>query len=142
MDPPLPSLTAKWHKDTYPAISPSNPSNSAKGRTVVVTGAGAGIGREIAKAYAEAGAEHVALLGRTQKTLNETQEIIHGQSPDTKVTVHIADVADEDAIRGVANELNGWDILILNAGFAGPHGPIAEAKLSDWWRVYEVSHVH
>ena len=139
MDPPLPSMTAKWHKDTYAAISPSNPTNSAKGRTVVVTGAGVGIGREIAKAYAEAGAKHVALLGRTQKTLDETQGIIHEQSPATKVTIHIADVADEDAIRGAADRLSGWDILILNAGISGPHVPIAKANLADWWRVYEVS---
>lgn len=138
MIPPYPSLTAEWHNDTYDAISPSNPAVSAKERTVVITGAGAGIGREIAKAYAEAGAAHVAVLGRTQKTLDETKSIINQQSPDTQVTTHIADVADEEAVQKAATELKGWDVLILNAGVTARPTPIAEAKLADWWRVFEV----
>ncbi len=140
MKAPFPSLTAEWHHDTYDAISPTNSVVSAKGKTVVVAGGGAGIGREIAKAYAEAGAAQVAILGRTQKTLDETKSIINEQSPDTKVTIHVADVADEEAVGNAARDLKGWDILILNAGILAKPGTIAESKLADWWRVYEVCH--
>lgn len=138
MKPPFPSLTAEWHDDTHHAISPTNPSVSAKGKTVVVTGGGSGIGRETAKAYAEAGAAHVAILGRTQKTLDETKSIINEQSPDTKVTTHVVDVADEEAVREAAKDLNGWEVLILNAGISAHPAPIADTTLADWWRVYEV----
>ncbi|KAL8895273.1 MAG: hypothetical protein Q9207_008235 [Kuettlingeria erythrocarpa] len=139
MKAPFPSLTAEWHTDTYDAISPTKPVVSAKGKTVVVTGGGAGIGREIAKAYAEAGAAQVAILGRTQKTLDETKSIINEQSPDTKVTIHVADVADEEAVGNAARDLKGWDILILNAGVLAKPSTIAETKLADWWRVYETN---
>ncbi|KAL8650691.1 MAG: hypothetical protein Q9210_003684 [Variospora velana] len=139
MKAPLPSLTAEWHNNTYDAISPTNPAISAKGKTVVVTGGGAGIGRETAKAYAEAGAAHVAVLGRTQKTLDETRSIISEHSPDTEVTAHVVDVGDEEAVGKVAMDLRGWEVLILNAGILAHPGPIAETKLADWWRVYETN---
>ncbi|KAL8748535.1 MAG: hypothetical protein Q9184_007230, partial [Pyrenodesmia sp. 2 TL-2023] len=138
MKSPFPSLTAEWHNDTYDAISPTNPTVSANWKTVVITGGGVGIGRETAKAYAEAGAAHVAVLGRTQKTLDETKSIINDQSPDTKVTTHLADVADEDAVGKAAVELKGWDILILNAGILAYPAPITQTTLADWWRVHEV----
>lgn len=38
MQPPMPSATATWHNDTYPAISPSRPEVSAKGKTIVILG--------------------------------------------------------------------------------------------------------
>lgn len=37
-EPPFPSLTKTWHTASYPAISPSRPELSAKGKTVVITG--------------------------------------------------------------------------------------------------------
>lgn len=138
MKPPFPSLTAEWHNDTYDAISPTNPTLSAKGKTVVVTGGSQGIGGEIARAYAEAGAAHVAILGRTQKTLDETKSTINEHSPNTKVTTHVADIADEEAVARAAMDLRGWDVLVLNAGTTAHPAPISETKLADWWRVYEV----
>ncbi|KAF1953536.1 hypothetical protein CC80DRAFT_551184 [Byssothecium circinans] len=54
MEPPYPCPTATWHNDTYSAIDPSKPELSQKGKTVVITGAGSGIGRETAIAFAKA----------------------------------------------------------------------------------------
>lgn len=138
MQPPFPSLTSEWHNDTYNAISPSNPSLSVKGKTIVITGGGAGIGRETAKAYAEAGAAQVAILGRTQRTLSETKSIIDAQSPATKVTTHVVDVADEETVGKTATEIRGWDVLILNAGVGSEPTTIEKSNLGHWWRAYEV----
>ncbi|KAK6953565.1 hypothetical protein Daesc_005870 [Daldinia eschscholtzii] len=63
--------TGTWHNDPYATISPQRPELSAAGKTAVVTGAGSGIGRETARAFAAAGAKHVPLLGRTGVLLNE-----------------------------------------------------------------------
>ena len=140
MKPPedFPSLTAEWHNDTYPSIDPSNPALSAKGKTVIVTGGGRGIGPEFARAFAQAGAAHVALLGRTQGTLTKAKDAIGVDFPSTKVTTHAADVADEVAVRKAAEEVGPWDVLILNAGLASRLAPIADIGLDEWWKVFEV----
>ena len=138
MKAPFPSFTAEWHNDTYRAISPQNPLLTVKGKTIVITGGGAGIGRETAKAYAEAGAAQVAILGRTQKTLSETKSIIDAQSPTTEVTTHIVDVADEETVGKTATEIGGWDVLILNAGVGSAPATIEKSNLGHWWRAYEV----
>lgn len=73
----------------------------------MITGGSAGIGRETAKAYAEASATHVAVLGRTQRTLSETKSIVEAQSPETEVSTLITDVADEAAVRKAAAAIGG-----------------------------------
>ena len=140
MKPPeaYPSLPADWHNDTYPSIDPSNPALSAKGKTVIVTGGGRGIGPEFARAFAQAGAAHVALLGRTQGTLTKAKDDIGADFPSTKVTTHAADVADEVAVKKAAEEVGPWDVLILNAGLASRLAPIADIGLDEWWKVFEV----
>lgn len=37
-------LTKSMHRDVYPAIDPTNPALSAKGKIVIITGAGGGLG--------------------------------------------------------------------------------------------------
>ncbi len=37
-------LTKSMHRDLYPAIEPTNPALSAKGKVIIITGAGGGIG--------------------------------------------------------------------------------------------------
>ena len=138
MKAPLPSLTAEWHNTTYDAISPTRPELSAVKKTVVVTGAGTGIGRETIRAYAAAGAAHVALLGRTLATLSETQKILEAEFPSVKISTHVADTADEAAVDKAAAEIGSWDVLILNAGIAIKKASFDKTSVSDWWRVFEV----
>lgn len=52
----FPSLTKAWHNASYPAISPSNTALSVAGKTIFITGGGAGIGLATARAFAAAGA--------------------------------------------------------------------------------------
>jgi hypothetical protein len=66
MKPPYPAPVTEWHNDTYDAINPQRPELSQAGKIVVITGAGSGIGREIAHAFAEAGASSMHILGRTK----------------------------------------------------------------------------
>ena len=37
-------LTKSMHRDIYPAVEPTNPQLSAKGKTIIITGAGGGLG--------------------------------------------------------------------------------------------------
>ena len=94
-----------------------------KGRVVLITGAGRGIGRALAHAFAEAGAK-VALLGKTKKNLLEVQRELKELGAATVGLA--ADVSDESAVsRAVAaaeQQLGPVDVLVNNAGvFALAH---------------------
>jgi len=86
-------------------------------RVVLVTGAGRGIGRAIAHAFAAEGA-HVALMGRTKKNLLEVQKEL--KPTGVKTVVLPGDVSDEGTVsRCVAaaeQALGPIDVLVNNAG--------------------------
>jgi 3-oxoacyl-[acyl-carrier protein] reductase len=96
-----------------------------KDRVVLVTGAGRGIGRAIAVAFAREGA-HVALQGRTKKNLVDAQKEIAKLGGSVKTLVLPGDVAEEGVVaRSVAaaeQQLGPIDVLVNNAGIfaAGP----------------------
>lgn len=139
MKPPFPSLTEAYHSTSYDAISPTRHELSVAHKTIVVTGGGRGLGPEIARAYAAAGASHVVLLGRTQATLSQTAEKIEKEFPSVSVTTHTADVADEAAVGKAAEKVGKWDVLILNAGVLAEPRSVAESDPTDWWRVFETN---
>lgn len=117
MHPPFPSPVAEWHNDTYDAIQPTRAELSQAGRTVIVTGAGSGIGREVAAAFAQAGASTIHIIGRTKSALEETKHIVESQYANTNVTVHAADLVDGATLVAVAKSIGRWDVLVANAGY-------------------------
>lgn len=95
-------------------------------RVVLVTGAGRGIGKALARAFAAEGA-HVGLMGKTKKNLTEVQKELRaeqkaGRMPEVKTAVLAGDVSDEgDVARCVAaaeQALGPVDVLVNNAGIA------------------------
>lgn len=104
-----------------------------EGKTAWVTGAGTGIGRAIAIAFAAEGAK-VALTGRREAPLKETAELMQGQAQI--VPADLTDPAQvERATRAVAQGIGGPDILVNNAGVNGPVLPSWDYPLADWDRV-------
>ena len=88
-----------------------------KGKTVIITGGGRGIGREMAKSFAERGA-NLALFDLNQADLDETARLCaaHGVTARgyiVNVTQEAAVAAGMDA---VAADFGGIDVLINNAG--------------------------
>ena len=140
MKAPYPSLTENWHNTSYDAISPARHELSVANKTVIVTGGGRGLGPEIARAFAVAGASHVVLIGRTQTTLSQTAEKIEKEFSSVSVSTHAADIADEAAMGRVAETVKNWDVLILNAAvLSTPPQTIGKSEVADWWRIFEVS---
>lgn len=90
---------------------------SLEGKTVWVTGAGSGIGRACAMAFAEAGAK-LALTGRRGDALEETKGLL---AAGTKAIVVPGDLGREDgaavAHKAVVDGLGDPDILLNNAGW-------------------------
>jgi NAD(P)-dependent dehydrogenase (short-subunit alcohol dehydrogenase family)/uncharacterized protein (DUF952 family) len=111
-----------------------------KGRVAIITGGGRGIGRAIAIGLASAGAS-VAVVARSQDQVAETADRI-AQAGGRAVAVP-ADVSDPEAaqrmVREVERALGPADLLVNNAGAAGPIGPTWEVDPGDWWRCLEVN---
>jgi gluconate 5-dehydrogenase len=99
---------------------------SLKGRVALVTGGGRGLGLEIARALAEAGA-HVIITGRTAATLEDAVAAIAKAGGSAEAAAF--DIADRDAQRdtlaGIEKRHGRLDILVNNVG-ARDRRPLAE----------------
>ncbi|ROV92775.1 hypothetical protein VMCG_09089 [Cytospora schulzeri] len=133
--PPLPSATPTWHNDTYEAISPQRTELSAAGKRIVIIGAGSGIGRETAKAFATAAADHLVLIGRHETSLKETAALTKSAS----VEVHASSVGDLKSLRRIASLVGTWDVLVLSAAHCSTPSPMASADPNDWWQSFEIN---
>lgn len=138
MQPPYPAPVTEWHNDTYDAINPNRAELSQAGKAIVITGAGSGIGQEIANAFAKAGASSIHILGRTLNTLVETKDLIEEQDKNVKVTVHVADVVDASTLIEAANKIGAWDVLVANAGYIPQPNLIEISDADEWWKAFEV----
>jgi NAD(P)-dependent dehydrogenase (short-subunit alcohol dehydrogenase family) len=87
------------------------------GRTALVTGAGRGIGRSVAIAFAQAGAE-VWLAARTQRELDELAAEIHAAGGRAHAAA--CDVTDARAVNKMVAAIPSLDILVNNAGMNLP----------------------
>ncbi|KAH8799789.1 hypothetical protein F5884DRAFT_868883 [Xylogone sp. PMI_703] len=129
------------HHDVYPAIDPSNPSLSVKGKVVIITGGSRGIGRATALAFAKAGAEAVVITGRTEKTLQAVVEDIINLG--AKAKYYIADVIDKSKIQEVFTntkaQFGSIDVVISNAGYLPDSAKIRDADIDDWWKTFEIN---
>lgn len=127
---PFPSPTSTWRTETYSSLSPTRPELSAKGKTVVVTGGGTGIGAETAHYFAEAGAARIALLGRREQPLLDTKASIEHKFAGVEVFAASTDVTEKSEVDAAfANFLHGGNIhvLVSNAAIIGPMDSVEKA---------------
>ncbi len=109
------------------------------GKCALVTGASRGIGRGIALAFAEAGAD-VAIGYRREKeaALATLKEI---ESRGRRGFAFAADVRDASAVeamvRGAAHALGALDIVVANAGVATRFEPVHEVEIGYWQRILD-----
>ncbi len=113
------------------------------GRTILVTGAGSGIGRAAAEAYAAHGAT-VVLVGRTQYRLEDTYDaIIKAGHPQPYLFPIDFAKADEEAFQGlaggIAQEIGKLDGLLHNAAHLGDLSPMEHYSLKQWETVFQVN---
>jgi NAD(P)-dependent dehydrogenase (short-subunit alcohol dehydrogenase family) len=131
---PFPSPTKIWRTEPYPTISPTRPELSAKGKVVLITGGGTGIGASTARAFAQAGAARIALLGRREKPLQEAKASIQKEYPGVDIFVAPTDVTEKNAVDAAFANFAGHgsiDVVVSNAGFIGPQEPVAEVTDTD-----------
>jgi short-subunit dehydrogenase len=106
------------------------------GRTVIVTGASSGIGRETAREFAKHGA-NVVLASRNREKLEAIAADI-GEAASV-VTVDVTDrLSVEALVRRTVEEYDAIDVLINNAG-VGLFAPIADGNLDNARHMFEAN---
>ena len=101
-------------------------------KTILVTGAGSGIGRATARAFLAQG-WRVALLGRRRERLEEAA------AGDARALILTAGVGDADQVEAAFAAVKAaWgrlDVLFNNAGQSAPAAPIDEIPVAQWLAV-------
>ncbi|QQK80507.1 SDR family oxidoreductase [Salicibibacter cibi] len=110
------------------------------GKVAVITGAGRGIGRAIAIAYADKGAS-VVCAARTEKEILETSEEIkkrNGESLTVKTDVTQMGSVN-NLIESTIEHFGAVDILMINAGLNAERNTVEESKPENWRKTLDVN---
>jgi 3-oxoacyl-[acyl-carrier protein] reductase len=105
--------------------------SDALGGTALVTGGGRGIGASIARELADAGMT-VHVTGRSAEQVESVAAEIGGRAL-------VGDVSSREDVARWFAEVGDLDLLVNNAGIAGPHGLAWEVDADEWWHTFEVN---
>jgi NAD(P)-dependent dehydrogenase (short-subunit alcohol dehydrogenase family) len=100
-------------------------------RRVLITGGGTGVGADLARGFASAGAD-VVVVGRRRQPLDAVA------ATDSRITAIVGDVTEEADIAGVFTKAGPIDIVIANAG-AAESAPLIGTSSDMWQRMLAVN---
>jgi NAD(P)-dependent dehydrogenase (short-subunit alcohol dehydrogenase family) len=115
---------------------------SFEGKIAVVTGGGTGMGRELARQLADAGA-HVAMCDVSEENMAQTQALCASRGSKVRVTAHLADVSIERQVVAFRDEVvaahktDHVDLLFNNAGIGGG-GSFVRDDREEWDKTFDV----
>ncbi|SDJ81601.1 SDR family NAD(P)-dependent oxidoreductase [Salimicrobium halophilum] len=95
--------------------------------TVIITGAGSGLGKALAEQYASGG-HKIYLTGRSEEKLRRVQYEIRGQGGDAETIV--CDITENASVVEMLKQVDEIDVLINNAGI-GIFGPLPDYEEKD-----------
>ena len=119
--------------------------NTFNGKTILVTGATDGLGKQVALDLAAGGAT-VLLHGRNQQKGEATLQEIRKATGNQKLTYYNADLSSLDAVRRLSDQIQAdqkrLDVLINNAGIgAGSHGDQRERSAEGYELRFAVNYL-
>jgi NAD(P)-dependent dehydrogenase (short-subunit alcohol dehydrogenase family) len=118
------------------ALTRENRIDMNNGRRVVVTAGASGIGLAIAESFAANG-DRVHICDINQQTLKQVTD------DNPAITGTVCDVADRSSVeafvKAAADTLGGIDVLVNNAGIAGPTISVEEMDPDQWDKVLAVN---
>jgi len=105
-----------------------------EGKRGLVTAGARGIGRAIAERFRELGARVL---------VTDVDDAAVAEAGESGLLARVSDASDEESVRRLVAELEGelgaLDVLVNNAGIAGPTGPVDEIDSAEWARTFEVN---
>lgn len=113
-----------------------------QGRLGVISGAGTGIGRELARQLVVDGC-HIAICDVAEKNLDDTIRLCREENPSARVSGLVCDVSDENQVlrfREHVRESHGTEhinLLVNNAGISGG-GSFIETTREEWERTFDI----
>ena len=112
------------------------------GKTALVTGASRGLGLEIARQLAAAGAD-VAMVARDPFALQYARDQVQRENPLRRILSHGTDLSAAGAIDVMVNALipdvSTFDILVNNAAVQGPIGTFDKLDFAAWRAVFDTN---
>lgn len=162
-------ITKKIWREVPPELSPELPENSAKGKIIVITGGGSGIGavsflhpshpyhminsqadsrKGSAKIWVRAGAEGVVIAGRRKDVLDSTakelEELAREKGMETKIVAVQTDITKEVETNNLFDQVRKTfgrtaDVVLSNAGAVSAIQAPHKESIAKWWSVYEIN---
>lgn len=134
------SIVSTFHFESYPRLSPSKLRDEFRGKSVLITGGGYGIGASIARSFAEAGVASIILAGRTESSLKSTVDDLAQSFPSLKVSYRLVDISSTSSVKDLFASLSeSPDTLVNNAGFMSEPQNFVTADLAEWWKSFEIN---
>ena len=116
---------------------------SLKGKAAVITGANQGLGLEIARKYAAAGASIMMGARNGELLLRARGELARASAPSQIIEAMQTDVSDpgsvEQFVAAALRRMGRIDVLVNNAGIYGPMGPIEDVDWAQWVKTLEIN---
>ncbi|KAI5867480.1 NAD(P)-binding protein [Durotheca rogersii] len=116
--------------------------NTLQGTTVLVTGAAGGLGKVIATAYLEAGA-NVAICDINAERLAAAEEELTAVGTAERYLGARTDITDEAAVTALVDAVTArfgrLDILVNNAGMTDKFDPVGDLEKAHWDRVLNLN---
>jgi hypothetical protein len=141
------NITKTIHSEPYDAVSPTRPELSQAGRTVLITGGGTGAGFAMARAFIQASASTIVIIGRRAEVLEtarlKLEDEVKSTGMATKIIVRPCDgtsVLDIDALWLYLSEQNiTVDVYVANAAKFTEPTPMMELGTEEVWSQFQTN---
>ncbi|EXJ80500.1 hypothetical protein A1O1_08645 [Capronia coronata CBS 617.96] len=143
--PKFTSFTSVFHTGPYPAIDPTDERLSARGKTVLISGGGSGVGKVIALAFAQAQAANIIIFCRTMSTLTKAKASIEEAAPDSPSKIHVfeADMTRPSDLQkmfsSIKSTIGPVDVLVNSAAHLADKARVFEGDIDDWWLSFQIN---